>query len=80
MCVKVKEHKKREAEEKAKQCQKEINNGVGTVGTKNEGDAWAAITWRQQSQQPTEDQGAHMLVADCITASWPRGEPEQEVK
>lgn len=28
-----------EAEWKAKECEKEVNNGVGTVGMKNEGDA-----------------------------------------
>lgn len=28
-----------EVEWKAKECEKEVNNGVGTVGMKNEGDA-----------------------------------------
>lgn len=28
-----------EVEWKAKECEKKVNNGVGTVGTKNEGDA-----------------------------------------
>ena len=31
------------------ECEKEVNNGVGTVGMKNEGDAWGAIRRHQCS-------------------------------